>query len=52
MNNQETIYNELGFFGALLKWIDEHPVLFNLILALECAAILWAVINYNFTTNF
>ena len=42
---------ELGFIGKILAWSDQHPTITNIIIAIEIAAICWAVINYNFTTK-
>jgi hypothetical protein len=44
--------NELGLLGGLLAWTDRHQTATNVILILEAIALFWAVLTYNFTTNF
>jgi hypothetical protein len=44
--------NELGLLGSMFKFMDEHKTLSDIILFLEIAGLFWAVLNYNFTTNF
>lgn len=45
------IYQELGFVGSYLKWSDNHPVIANIILTVECIAMALTVVFYNFTTH-
>jgi hypothetical protein len=49
---EKSIFNELGFIGSFLRFMDEHQTLANVILILETLALFWAVLTYNFTTNF
>lgn len=53
MNTQNTPAHvqELGApLAALLAWLDRHPRTAAALLWLQAAAILYAVITYNFTT--
>lgn len=45
------IFQELSFLGRYLKWMDEHPVLSNIIFTVECIAMVLAILFYDFTTN-
>ena len=50
-NNTPAHVQELGEpLAALLGWIDRHPRTASALLWLQVAAILYAVINYRFTT--
>lgn len=42
--------NELGPITPLIQWINNHPVLSNVILWLELVALAICVLFYNFTT--
>lgn len=52
MNTKNDFYTQFGPLGYMFKWIDDHRTLTNIILALESVAIAYAVLTYNFTTNF
>ena len=47
----ESAYKEMGGLAPMLRWIDSHPVLTNIIIAVECIAFMAAVLFYDFTTN-
>ena len=50
-NNTPANIQELGApLAALLGWTDRHPRTAAALLWLQVAAILYAVITYNFTT--
>ena len=49
---EQKIYKELGLLGEILAWTDRHQTATNVILILEALALFWAVLTYNFTTNF
>ena len=49
---QETIYRQFGLLGGIFRFADEHKTLTGIILAIETVALAYAVITYNFTTNF
>lgn len=49
---EKSIFNELGFIGSFLRFLDEHQTLANVILILEVIGLFYAVLTYNFTTNF
>ena len=48
---EKTIYKEFGLLGAAFRFMDEHKTLANIILAIEAAAFVWAVLSYDFTTR-
>ena len=52
MNNNNAIYKEFLFIAPMFKWLDNHPIISDIILLVEGLAAAWAVFNYNFTTNF
>ena len=52
MNNNNAIYKEFWFIAAMFKWLDNHPIISDIILLVESLAAAWAVFNYDFTTNF
>lgn len=47
----EETMKELGMMSCLFKWIDRHERLTTAILWLEAIAMMWVVLNYDFTTN-
>ena len=46
---EKSIYNEFLFLGWFFKFMDRHPVISNIILAIEVLALIWAVWTYEFT---
>ena len=50
-NTPTEIYSEFGALGYLFRWIDEHPRTAAALLWLQVAALIWAVITYDFTTR-
>lgn len=44
--------SELGLLAVILAWTDRHRTATNVILILEAIGLFWAVLTYNFTTNF
>lgn len=52
MNNNNAIYKEFWFIAPMFKWLDNHPIISDIILLAESLAAAWAVFNYDFTTNF
>ncbi len=44
-------YSELGIFSPVLKFMDQHRTLTNIILAIEALALFLAVWTYDFTTR-
>ena len=45
------IYQELGLLGNLFTWMEKHPFVSNIIIAVECIALVLAVLFYDFTTH-
>ena len=48
---EQTFYQELGLVGNVLRWMDKHPMLSNVIIATELTALFFVALFYNFTTN-
>ena len=49
-NTPAEIYAQLPGLAWLFRWIDRHPRTSSALLWAMGAALLWAVINYEFTT--
>ena len=45
------LYQEMGIVGNYLKWADKHPYIANIILTVECIAMVLAAFFYDFTTQ-
>ena len=51
MEQKNNISTEIRNIIPFAKFMEDHPVITNIILALEVALIFWAVLTYNFTTT-
>lgn len=49
---EQTVYNNMPGLGWIFRFVDRHRMLTNIILTLEAITLLWAILNYQFTTNF
>ena len=49
---KKSIYKDLGAIDTIIRYINEHQTLCNIVLIIEALALIWAVYNYHFTTNF
>lgn len=49
MKDQE-LMKELGGLAPLFLWVKQHKTLTDIIIILEIIALMWMVLNYNFTT--
>ena len=48
---EQTFYNAVPGMGWIFRFVDRHRMLTNIILILEAIAMLWAILNYQFTTT-
>ena len=51
MEQKNNISAEIKNIIPFAKFVEDHPVITNIILALEIALLCWIILNYNFTTT-
>ena len=44
-------YQEMELLGGFFVWMEKHPIISNIILTVECIALVLAVLFYDFTTH-
>lgn len=52
MSKNQTIPTEIRFIVPFTAWSEKHPILMNIIFAIEAVIMFLIVLFYNFTTNF
>lgn len=52
MENKNNITAEFRLISGLARLIEDHPIVTNIVLVLEFIGLAYAIITYDFTTNF